>query len=70
MDFLLTKYMKALISYEGIQRVETYPFPEEAIREAVINAVIHKDYGCGIPIQISVYDDQFYIWNQGQLPDD
>jgi ATP-dependent DNA helicase RecG len=25
---------------------------------------------CGIPIQISVYDNQFYIWNQGQLPDD
>jgi ATP-dependent DNA helicase RecG len=70
MDLLLTKYMKALISYEGIHRVETYPFPEEAIREAVINAVIHKDYGCGIPIQISVYDNQFYIWNQGQLPDD
>ena len=70
MDLLLTKYMKALISYEGIHRVETYPFPEEAIREAVVNAVIHKDYGCGNPIQISVYDDQVYIWNQGQLPDD
>jgi ATP-dependent DNA helicase RecG len=70
MDLLFTKYMKAMISYDGIYRVETYPFPEEAIREAVINAVIHKDYGCGIPIQISVYDDQFYIWNQGQLPDD
>ncbi|AEW01037.1 transcriptional regulator [Niastella koreensis] len=70
MDLLFTKYMKAMISYDGIYRVETYPFPEEAIREAVINAVIHKDYGCGIPIQISVYDDQFYIWNHGQLPDD
>jgi ATP-dependent DNA helicase RecG len=70
MDLLLTKYMKALISYEGIHRVETYPFPEEAIREAVVNAVIHKDYGCGNPIQISVYDDQVYIWNQGQLPDE
>jgi len=70
MDLLLTKYMKAMISYEGIYRVETYPFPEEAIREAVVNAIIHKDYGCGNPIQISVYDDQVYIWNQGQLPDD
>ena len=70
MDLLLTKYMSASISYKGIQRVETYPFPEEAIREAVLNAVIHKDYGCGNPIQISVYDDKIYIWNQGQLPDD
>ncbi|MBO9204377.1 MULTISPECIES: RNA-binding domain-containing protein [Niastella] len=67
MDLLLTKYMKAMISYQGIYRVETYPFPEEAIREAVINAVIHKDYGCGIPIQISVYEDQFYCWNNGKF---
>jgi ATP-dependent DNA helicase RecG len=70
LDLLFTKYMKAMISYEGIYRVETFPFPEEAIREAVVNAVIHKDYGCGIPIQISVYEDQIYIWNHGQLPDD
>lgn len=69
-DLIFTKYMKALISYEMIQRVETYPFPREAIREAVLNAVIHKDYGCGIPIQISIYENQVYIWSQGQLPDD
>ncbi|MCS3796432.1 ATP-binding protein [Niastella sp. OAS944] len=68
-DLIFTKYMKALISYEMIQRVETYPFPREAVREAVLNAVIHKDYGCGIPIQISIYEDQVYIWSQGQLPD-
>ena len=39
MDRLLNKYLRALISYEGIQRVETYPVPEEALREAVLNAV-------------------------------
>jgi ATP-dependent DNA helicase RecG len=70
MDLIFTKYMRAMISYDGIYRVETFPFPKEAIREAVINAVIHKDYGCGIPIQISVYDDKVYIWNQGQLPEE
>ena len=37
-DLLLTKYLKAAISYEGINRIETYPFPEEALREAVLNA--------------------------------
>lgn len=69
MDLLLTKYMKALISYEGIYRVEKYPFPEEALREALLNAVVHKDYSCGNPIQVSVYEDRIYIWNEGQLPD-
>lgn len=67
MDFLLTKYTRALISYQGVQRVETYPVPEEALREAVLNAIAHKDYGSAIPIQISVYDDKIMIWNNGEL---
>jgi len=58
MDLLLTKY-----------RVDTYPFPEEAIRTAVINAILCKDYECGNPIQISVCVDKLYIWNQGKLLD-
>jgi len=68
MDLLLTKYLKALISYEGIQRIETYPVPEEALREALLNAIAHKDYGSGIPIQVSVYDNKVMLWNPGQLP--
>lgn len=69
MDRLLNKYLKALISYEGIQRVETYPVPEEALREAVLNAVMHKDYASAVPIQISVYEDKIILWNSGQLPE-
>lgn len=70
MDLLLTKYLKAVISYEGIQRVETYPVPEDALREAVLNAIIHRDYGIPATIQIRVYKDRLYIWNPGQLPED
>lgn len=33
------------------------------------NALCHKDYSTGIPIQISVYDDRLYIGNCGQLPE-
>jgi len=68
-DLLFTKYIKALISYEGIYRVETYEYPKEAIREAVHNAVAHRDYTGGTPIQISVYKDKIMIWNYGQLPE-
>ena len=68
-DLLFTKYIKALISYEGIYRVETYEYPKEAIREAIHNAVAHKDYTGGTPIQISVYKDKIMIWNYGQLPE-
>ncbi len=69
MDLLLTKYLKASISYEGLQRVETYPVPEEALREVLLNAVIHRDYAIGAPIQIRVYADRLQIWNPGELPD-
>ena len=69
-ELLFTKYSKANISYEGIHRIETYEYPKDAVREAVLNALAHKDYSCGIPIQISVYDDKIIIWNEGTLPDD
>jgi len=67
-NLVYTKYLKALIYYEGIQRVEKFMFPREAFREILINAVIHKDYSSSNPIQISVYDDKIYIWNNGEMP--
>ncbi|MBF0244704.1 MAG: winged helix-turn-helix transcriptional regulator [Planctomycetes bacterium] len=69
MDLLTSKYLKAFISYEGIQRVERFVVPREALREALLNAVVHKDYASGIPIQIKVYDNQLIIWNSGHLPE-
>lgn len=57
-ELLYTKYLKALIDYDGIQRTETYMLPKEACREILLNAVNHKDYSKGVPIQISVYDDK------------
>jgi ATP-dependent DNA helicase RecG len=66
---LFTKYIKAIISYEDIYRVETYEYPKEAVREALHNAVAHKDYTGATPIQISVYKDKIMIWNYGQLPE-
>jgi ATP-dependent DNA helicase RecG len=58
-----------LISYKGLSRIETYEYPEEALREALLNAVAHKDYAGCTPIQIRVYGDRIKIWNEGQLPE-
>lgn len=69
MDLLFTKYIKAEISYEGINRVEKYEYPKDAVREALLNAIAHKDYSGGTPIQISVYNDKIIFWNEGQLPE-
>ncbi|MDR2808996.1 MAG: putative DNA binding domain-containing protein [Tannerellaceae bacterium] len=67
MELLFTKYIKAIISYEEKFRVENYEYPYDAVREAIHNAVAHKDYTGGTPIQISVYKDKIMIWNFGQL---
>ena len=69
MDVLFTKYLKAVISYQGIYRIETLPVPENALREALLNAIIHRDYSVGAPILIRVYADRLKIWNPGELPD-
>ena len=67
-DLVYTKYLKALIYYDGIQRIEQFMFPQEAFREILLNAVVHKDYSACNPIQISVYEDRIYIWNDGEMP--
>lgn len=69
MDLLFTKYINSTISYEGINRVEKYEYPKDAVREALLNSIAHKDYSGGIPIQISVYSDKIIFWNEGQLPE-
>ena len=50
-------------------RIERYFVPEEALREALLNALCHKQYQSGVPIQISVYEDKLYIANCGCLPE-
>ena len=69
MEVLHLKYMKAKISYEGIQRIERYFVTDEALREALLNALCDKQYESCIPIQISVYEDCLYIANCGKLPE-
>jgi len=67
-DLVYTKYLKALINYEGIQRIEQYMFHIDAFREILLNAIVHKDYSSCNPIQISIYEDKMYIWNDGKMP--
>lgn len=68
-DLIYSKYMRAKITYERMQRIERYFVPEAALREALLNAICHKSYQSGIPIQISVYEDKLYIANCACLPE-
>ena len=68
-DLVRTKYLKAAITYQGIQRIECYPVPNAALREAILNALVHRDYAMPSPVQIRVYEDKLKIWNPIVMPE-
>ena len=69
MDILKTKYLKSVISYKGIHREEQLEYPVRALREAILNALIHRDY-TGAVTQIRVNNYSLEIWNAGLLPEE
>ena len=52
-----------------MQREEHREYPLDALREAVINAVCHRDYAASGNVQIRFFDNRLQIWNPGKLPD-
>jgi len=61
------KFFTNPIDFEGLQRVEKGEYPVAAVREMLLNALVHKNY-MGSTIQIRLYDDKFSVWNEGTLP--
>ena len=61
------KFLIRSIGFEGMHRIEKGEYPVAAIREMLLNALVHRNY-IGAPIQIRVYDNKISIWNEGSLP--
>lgn len=66
-DQLNHKFLIRNIHFEGIYRVEKGEYPGPAIREMILNSLIHRNY-FGAPVQLRVYDNKISIWNDGKLP--
>ncbi len=49
-------------------REEKWEYPLEALREAITNAICHRDYFSTANVHVSIYDDRLEIWNPGALP--
>jgi len=78
-DDLLTQFNEAIIflqkhlnvrsEIKGVNRKDICEIPLEALREAVANAIIHRDYSmCGTSIMVEVHQDKVVISNPGGLP--
>lgn len=50
------------------ERVETWEYPIEAVREAITNAVCHRDYEISSNVQVRIFDDRIEVWGCGPLP--
>ena len=65
----IKKHINVRYVIEDVQRKDVWDYPLPAIREACINALIHRDYMDSAEIQIKIYDDHMWFWNPGGLPD-
>ena len=68
LEMLNNKFLTKRIDFEGLQRIEKGEYPVAALREMLLNALVHKNYS-GAQIQLRVYDDKISIWNEGTLPE-
>ena len=62
------KFLIRNIEFEGMYRIEKNEYPVPALREMLLNSLIHRQY-MGSFTQIRVYDDKINIWNDGSLPE-
>lgn len=51
-----------------IQREEVWEYPSDALREAITNAICHRDYSDPGNVQVRIFDDRVEVWNPGHLP--
>ena len=64
------KHLNVRSEIRGFDRFDIYEIPLDALREAVVNAIIHRDYAIkGTSIYVRIYDDRVEIENPGGLPD-
>jgi len=61
--------LKAWIEDGKIERQEKWEYPPKVIREALVNAIIHRDYRSTAKVQIRIFDDRIEFWNPGRLPE-
>ena len=66
----MTRNMRVASTIRGVGREDSYEYPVEALREAVVNAIMHRDYAPaarGAQVQIEMYPDRLLVRNPGGL---
>ena len=67
MKFIVS-HINVAFAFDGsLQRKERFAYPLPALREALLNAVVHRDYANSSDIQIKIFDDRITIFSPGKL---
>lgn len=68
-DFVLSKIARAVgTRAKGPEAPVAYEFPRDAVAEAIVNAVAHRDYPSNASVQVMLFSDRLEVWNPGELP--
>ena len=68
-DFVLSKINRHIgTRAQSVQAPATYEIPKEAVTEAIVNAVAHRDYTSNASVQVMLFADRLEVWNPGELP--
>lgn len=68
-DFVLSKIDLWVGTRATSTQVPTaYEIPQEVVAEAIVNAVVHRDYTSNASVQVMLFKDRLEIWNPGSLP--
>lgn len=67
-DFITKHINKEYIITGKPQRDERWDYPLDALREIIINSIVHRDYSGSTSGIVKVYDDKIEIYNSGRLP--
>ena len=55
-------------TFDGLYRIDTRDYPEDALREALLNSLVHRDYSFRASTLVSVYADRIEFVSVGGLP--
>ncbi len=68
-DFVLSKIALSVgTRAESMQAPVSYEIPKEVVREAIVNAVAHRDYTSNASVQVMLFSDRLEVLNPGRLP--
>ena len=68
-DFIMSRINARVGTREkSVQAPIDFEFPLEAVREAIVNSVSHRDYTSNASVQVMLFKNRLEVWNPGHLP--